>query len=127
MLTKMYSEPNRLKRLSRSKSWAYAALNQLAFPGAGTVLAGRRVGYIQATIMVVGFVLTMTYFLVMIGSILSFAANGSVSEADYHKQYQAYTWALKYGLLLTTFAWCWSLASSVAIIRSAQKDPPVLS
>jgi hypothetical protein len=127
MLTKTYSEPNRPKALSRSKAWAYAALNQLAFPGAGTVMAGRRVGYIQATIMVVGFVLTMTYLLAVIGSVVNFAANGTVSEEEYHKQYQVYTWAGKYGLALSVAAWCWSLVSSIAIIRNVRKEPPLLS
>lgn len=127
MLTKMFLGPNQPKVLSRSKAWAYAALNQLAFPGAGTVMAGRRVGYIQAIIMVAGFVLTMTYLFAVIASIANFAVSGTVTEAEYHKQYQVYTWAGKYGLILSVLAWCWSLVSSIAIIRNVRKEPPLLS
>ena len=57
----MSSELPPSKRLSQSKAWALAALNQLAFPGAGTVMAGRKIGYAQATIMVAGFVLVMLF------------------------------------------------------------------
>jgi len=60
----------------------------------------------------------------VIGSVVNFAANGTVSEEEYHKQYQVYTWAGKYGLALSVAAWCWSLVSSIAIIRNVRKEPP---
>jgi hypothetical protein len=102
------------------------ALNQLAFPGAGTVMAGRPVGYVQATIMVAGFVLTMWYLLVWINGIFSFALSNSADETQYKAGYQAYTWTLQYGVALTLVAWFWSLVSSIAIVRSAKKEPPLL-
>jgi len=126
MLTRMSSVIRPRKYLSPGRAWAYVALNQLAFPGAGTVMAGRAVGYVQATIMVAGFVLTMWYLLVWINGIFSFALSNSADETQYKAGYKAYTWTLQYGVALTLIAWFWSLVSSIAIIRSAKKEPPIL-
>ena len=41
----------------------WAIVNQLAFPGLGTLMMGRRVGYAQAAVMLAGFFLTMGYLL----------------------------------------------------------------
>ena len=104
----------------------YVALNQLAFPGAGTVMAGRAVGYVQAIIMVAGFVLTMWYLLVWINAIFAFAMSNSGDETQYKASYQGYMWMLRYGLWLSAIAWVWSGVSSIGIIRSA-KEPPLIS
>ena len=122
----MSSAPPQPKRLSRSKAWAFAALNQLAFPGAGTVLAGRKIGYVQAVIMVVGFVLTMMYLLTAIGTMLALLTNTQMSEAEYEARRHHYDLAGLIGFVLCAVAWFWSLASSIAIVRSAQNEPPVL-
>jgi len=76
--------------------------------------------------MVVGFVLTMWYLLVWINGIFSFALSNSADETQYKAGYQAYTWTLQYGVALTLVAWFWSLVSSIAIVRSAKKEPPLL-
>src|SRR5712671_4285252 len=114
------------KRLSRSKAWTLAALNQLAFPGAGTVMAGRKIGYAQATIMVVGFVLVMLYLFVIIGSLMSLLTGENTSEAAIEADRHRYAWAGILGLVLSVLAWFWALASSISMVRNAQKDPPVL-
>lgn len=114
------------KVLSPSKAWAYVALNQLAFPGAGTVMAGRRVGYIQAALMIAGFILVMCYLFALIAAVYSFAATSGMSEQQYRAQSGHYAAAGKIGLALTVVAWLWSLISSIAILRNAQKEPPIL-
>jgi hypothetical protein len=122
----MSSAPPQPKQLSRSKAWALAAMNQLAFPGAGTVMAGRKIGYVQAVIMVVGFVLTMTYLLMVIGTMFALLTNIQISEAEYDARRHQYAWAGLSGFVLCAVAWFWSLASSISIVTSAQKEPPVL-
>ena len=122
----MSSAPKQPKVLSHSKAWVYVALNQLAFPGAGTVMAGRRVGYIQATIMVAGFVLVMWYLFALIASVYNFAATAGMTEQQYRAQSERYAPAGKIGLALTVVAWLWSLVSSIMILRNAQKEPPIL-
>ncbi len=122
----MSSAPRQLKVLSPSRAWACAAVNQLAFPGAGTVMAGRTVGYIQATIMVAGFILTMVYLMALMHGVFNLAMNSTTAEAQSSSLYHHQAWAGKTGMALTILAWCWSLFSSVEIVRTAQKEPPVL-
>jgi len=102
-------------------------LNQLAFPGAGTVMAGRKIGYVQATIMVAGFVLTMFYMLAVMGSLFSLISDSRMSEAQFKVQRDHYLWAGKIGLVLCVVAWFWSLGSSIGMVRHAQREPPILS
>ena len=97
----MFSVSSQPKRLSRSKAWALAALNQLAFPGAGTVMAGRKVGYVQAITMVIGFILTMLYLLVVIGGVMNLLIDMNSSETAIEAQRHRYAWAGKIGLGLS--------------------------
>ena len=130
MLTKMSSVPSQLKVLSPGKAWSYLALNQLAFPGLGTVMAGRRFGYMQATIMVIGFILTTVYFLATVSSLVSSAMdlnpNNTLGPGELRAQLHHYAWIGKSGGVLSAIAWCWSLISSISMVRHAQKEPPVL-
>jgi len=103
-----------------------AALNQLAFPGAGTVMAGRKVGYAQATMMVIGFILTMLYLLVIIGGLMSLVTDVHANEVTIEEQRHHYAWAGKIGLGLSVLAWSWALVSSISMINNAQREPPVL-
>jgi len=125
----MSSVPFQQKALSSSKAWGYLALNQLAFPGAGTVMGGRREGYAQSIMMVIGFLLTMVYFAVMISSVMNsmLDPNGGMNEQQLHAHFHHYAWAGKIGAILSVIAWFWSLASSISMLRNVQKDPPILS
>jgi len=129
MLTTMSSVPFQQKALSASKAWGYLVLNQLAFPGAGTVMGGRREGYAQAIVMVIGFLLTMVYFCVIISSVMKsmLDPNGGMNEQQLHAYFHQFAWAGKGGGLLCTIAWFWSLISSICMLRNVQKDPPILS
>ena len=127
MLTKTSLGPNQPRALDKKKAWVCASINQLAFPGAGTVMAGLWIGYLQAIIMIAGFVLTSFYFLALIQGAVQLIMNGALSEDELHAGYHHFLWTLKVGLLLTAVAWFWSLASSITIVRSVPKDPPVLS
>ncbi len=129
MLTTMSSVPFQQKALSASKAWGYLALNQLAFPGAGTVMGGRREGYAQAIVMVIGFLLTMVYFAIIISSVMNsmLDPNGGMNEQQLHAHFHRVAWAGKGGGILCTFAWFWSLISSISMLRNVQKDPPILS
>jgi hypothetical protein len=123
----MSSVTPRRKVLDSRKAWLCATINQLAFPGMGTVMAGRWTGYLQATIMIAGFVLTMMYLLAVIHAVVGLIFSGGANEDQFRASYHQYFWALKWGLLLTAIAWFWSLISSIAIVRSVPKEPPLLS
>lgn len=89
-------------------------------------MAGRKIGYVQATLMVAGFILTMSYLLVAIGGMFSLLMNANMSEAQMEADRHRYAWAGLSGLVLCLIAWFWSLASSIDMVRTAQKEPPIL-
>ena len=122
MLTKIFSAAPP-KPLNRSKAWACVAINQLAFPGMGTIMAGRRSGYLQAAIMLAGFFLTMHFLLGCIMSIVQLIIHSQGGEVRYGEIIRPYAGAGIVGLALCVTAWCWALISSIAIVRDATRPP----
>jgi hypothetical protein len=89
-------------------------------------MAGRKIGYLQATLMVIGFVLTMLYLLAVIGGLIMLLTDARMSEGQLDAGRHRYAVAGMVGLGLCIVAWCWSLMSSIAIVRQSQKEPPIL-
>jgi len=77
--------------------------------------------------MIAGFALTSFYFVAVIQGAMQLIMSGGMNEEDLRASYHHFTWALKWGLFLTTIAWLWSLLSSITIVRSVPRDPPVLA
>jgi hypothetical protein len=107
-----------LERMSpRGRAWLCATLNQFAFPGLGTILAGRKIGYVQAALMLVGFILATGFLLWYIFAALCYMANSDWTEAMFRAQYAPLKWALHLGLFLCSLAWTSALFSSISIAR----------
>jgi hypothetical protein len=117
------SDPVRPKPRKRAPVWLWVIVNQFAFPGLGTIMMRRRVGYFQASIMVTGFVLTTGYLLWFIVCAARYASNPAWTEADFTGRYRPYKWALTWGLVLCAIAWAWALVSSLQILRAQKSDP----
>ena len=96
-------------------------MNQLAFPGLGTIMARRWTGYIQATIMVLGFCLFVGFMLVYFADVSRFAL-GELSDEQFRAHYRSWLWTLWGGLGLTVLAWLWALVSSIFILREASRN-----
>lgn len=109
-----------VRRGRRVPPWACVMINQLAFPGLGTILAGRRIGYAQAAVMVVGFVLVMGYLILYLGASYRYLQTPGWTQADFEARYRPYLWALYDGIGLCLVAWIWSLRSSFALWRQAR-------
>src|SRR5262245_4419971 len=92
MLTKMFSASNP-KALSRSKAWTCVAINQLACPGLGTIMAGRWSGYLQAAIMLLGFFLTMGFMLCCMFKLIRVMFDSQSGAFEYKQIYGPYAWA----------------------------------
>ena len=105
----------------RARPWVCVLLNQLAFPGLGTILAGRRIGYVQATIMVAGFILFTGFMIWFIVCAVQNLLSDTMDETALTRLYRPYLWAAKYGLALCIVAWFWSLISSIGILRQSRK------
>ncbi|MCI0744772.1 MAG: hypothetical protein L0Y58_05125 [Verrucomicrobia subdivision 3 bacterium] len=110
--------PRPPKILTRSRAWGCAAVNQLAFPGLGTVMAGRWTGYLQAALMLAGFCLAMGFMFWYFLCLARFVT-GALNDEEFRSHYRQWLWALWSGGGLCVIAWCWSLVSSIAIVRRA--------
>ena len=114
------------KPLTVSKAWACVAMNQLAFPGAGTVMAGRKIGYVQGILMVSGFLLTMYFFLWYIGSLMQAPFKNDWNETAFYAEVSRTKWTAILGAIICAAAWLWALVSSLSILKEARSHPPVL-
>src|SRR5436190_1307804 len=110
------AKPNR-KPLTRNKAWICIAINQLAFPGMGSVMAGRWSGYFEGAIMLAGFFLTMGFMCSYFASLFSFMSHSPGGEVHFLELCRPYAWAGIAGVALCLIAWCWALVSSIAILR----------
>ena len=102
-------------------AWVLVVINQLAFPGLGTILAGRRTGWPQAALMVVGFCLTMTFLLFYLWCCVRYLREPGWSDRDWRASYAPLGWALRYGILLCGTSWLWAWVDSVAILRAMKR------
>ena len=106
------------KALDRKAAMALAAINLLATPGLGTMMAGRvMVGLIQLAAAGAGFLLIMKWFYALFQQMVEGSA-------------QTMAWQWQAGLLLFGIGWIGSLWSSINFVRAASEKtaamPPKL-
>jgi hypothetical protein len=122
------------RHLTRENAWACCTTN-FAFPGSGSLLAGRRVGYLQLILTLTGFTLTTWFGLKFtvwgirhLSELLQ--PTGDPLEnllALWHEC----RWALA-GLGIFGVAWIWALLTSMGILRAARAQaapgtkPPII-
>jgi hypothetical protein len=109
------SPDHRKEAAERNKLWACVAVNLLAFPGLGTIGAGQRFGYAQASVMVAGFLLFLGYFLWFVLGAFQFLSGGDHEAWEQH--YRSGLWVGLAGLGLCVIAWFWALATSIRLMR----------
>jgi hypothetical protein len=103
-------------------------------PGFGSLVAGRKSGYAQAALMMVGLVVS----LVGVGRAFAwYSANASHFQdpqgdplSNFAQMWLAMRWALL-GIAIFGFGWLWALMTSLAILGEAKRNesgkvPPVL-
>ncbi|MDQ6632841.1 MAG: hypothetical protein M3Y82_13975 [Verrucomicrobiota bacterium] len=97
----------------------------MAFPGLGSLMAGRKVGYAQMALMLLGFFCAVGY----IGwftyrefhFVMDYAADSKKHEATKF----SFWWIGAGGLGLCSAVWVWSLCTSMEIINSVPKNTPL--
>jgi hypothetical protein len=112
------------KGLSRQNAQGCVATN-LGLPGFGSVMAGRAVGYLQATLTLAGFVLTLLFGLKFILWCLRHWSEIYGAQADPLETWLALwrelRWAL-FGIILFVLAWLWALATNLGIMNQVRQE-----
>ena len=117
------------EHLSRQTAWGCLTTN-LALPGFGSLVAGRRVGYIQAVFCLLGLGMMMIF-----GTrfVLWHLSNWSRLHDPQRDQFEIIAetwrnarWALL-SILVAAFTWLWALITSLSIVAAAKKteSPPI--
>jgi Ca2+/H+ antiporter len=110
---KIFSAPARpANPLDRPTARACVLTNLLVLPGLGTLIAGKRTGYAQATLALTGFILTMLWAVRLIA--IWIRTNYFPCTID------TYFWIGMTGAALFAIGWLWALASSLRILRVAR-------
>jgi hypothetical protein len=120
--------------LSRQTAWGCFTSN-LAFPGSGSLAAGRRSGYPQLLLTFAGLILSMVFGVRFV--LWSLGNWGRLHDLQmeptvvFGEMWRVMRWALL-GLATFGFSLLWALATSLQILRSAKEPeqgnlPPRLS
>jgi hypothetical protein len=113
--------------LSRQTARGCVATN-LAFPGFGSLAAGRAVGYAQAALTIAGFALTMLFGVKFLTWGLTHWSAINDPEGDPVETmtglWREGKWAFL-GTALFAVAWLWGAITNAAILRAARRDGDV--
>jgi hypothetical protein len=89
-------------------------VNLLVLPGLGSLMGGRKVGWAQLSMAIIGFVLTPAYFLG--------AARYWLRTGHFVIALDRYLVVSGAGVLLFLGAWLWGLATGLAIRRASRSQ-----
>ena len=102
-------------------------MSNIALPGSGSLMAGRKSGYPQLVLGLGGMVLSLIFG---VRALFWMLANWSRMHDPAVDQFQVIgemwqvlVWALL-GIAIFGLAWLWALATSYAIVCSAKNDSP---
>lgn len=103
------------KPLSTATARNAALINQLATPGLGTLMAGRLAsGLGQLLLALAGFGFILVWFVALLRQYYGLIT-GDVSLTPV-------VWLVETGAGLFLAAWCWSLVTSISLIREARRN-----
>ena|SRR5688572_2583003 len=110
--------------ITPQKATTCLVVNQLVCPGIGTIMAGKRVGFVQAALMIVGACMALAYALMYLSAVYKFALDGSVTEAKF-KSLLPPPWMGITGFALCIVVWFWTLVVSLRILHESRSHQPV--
>jgi hypothetical protein len=107
------------KTLSPATARNAALINQLATPGLGTLMAGRLVvGIGQLILALAGFGFIVVWFAALLRQYYGLITGDAPLTP--------LTWLAQAGAGLFIAAWCWSLVTSISLIREARRNAPAV-
>lgn len=108
-------------RARRERAWGLVIANQLALPGIGSVLAGRKVGWLQLAFSLTG-IGCMTVFLAFaiprMGDWLNPPEDPELVFAVFEK-WRPWLMLSVIGIGLVAFSWVWSLGTSRQVLKES--------
>jgi hypothetical protein len=112
--------------VSRQTAWGFLTSN-IALPGSGSLMAGRKSGYPQLVLGIGGMILSLIFG---VRGLLWMLANWSRMHDPAVDQFEVMgemwsvlRWAVL-GMAIFGLGWLWALATSYGIVQSARNDSP---
>jgi hypothetical protein len=109
---------------NRSEAWRCAMINQLAFPGLGSILAAKKSGVAQAILMLVGFFGFAGYLCWFIFHQINLLFDMGTSSKQFAVARFDHWWIGAASLGLCLLVWFWSLFTSIELVQSAPENSP---
>jgi hypothetical protein len=110
-------------KLGRAEAQACFSAN-LGLPGAGSLMAGRRSGYVQVMVALAGMGLTLVFGILFLAWCIQNLEQIRAPEADPYVTlagiWRQLRWALL-GIGLFVVAWLWALVTSFAILKTSPR------
>ena len=110
--------------LTRERAWICFSMN-MGFPGSGSLMARRLVGYPQAVLTISGILLTLFFggrFVTWFFANWSRLQNPGGDPLETMREiWMAVRWALA-GMGLFALAWLWGLATGLTIVSRAKRE-----
>jgi hypothetical protein len=100
------------KPMDRSTAWACLMTNLLVFPGLGSIVAGRRVGYVQMVLGIAGFGLNLFFILRVLNQWFHWDQDPGPVMHDLVFS------MVGLGVFLT--AWMWGLVTGLTLMRQTR-------
>jgi hypothetical protein len=100
-------------------------INQLAFPGLGTLLAARKIGFAQAALMLVGFFVATGYICWFIYHQIQLLFDMNTTAQQFSATRFEHWQIGAIGLGICAVAWTWSLVTSIRLILAAPENTPM--
>jgi len=110
--------------ITRQKATTCLVVNQLVCPGIGTIMAGKRIGFVQAALMIAGTCLALAYALMYLSAVYKFALDGSITEAKFRSILPS-PWMGIIGFGLCIGVWFWTLVMSLRILHESGSHQPL--
>lgn len=106
MPTNTSSEEHPTKSIDKPTAWACTLANLLAAPGLGSIAAGRKIGYVQMTLAVIGLILSV------VGVVLVWR---EWPRGGFAEELPSEFWIAVLGVALFMMAWFWALLTSLRL------------
>ena len=125
---RLFSPAYREDQLTPVNARTLLIVNLVACPGVGTIMAGRRVGYLQAAAMLVGFSLMLVFVTIYFKGVVHVLGDPYGTEEQWWTLLRRASWLGIAGMGLCGIAWVWGLATGLSLLRAAkarERKPPI--